>query len=205
MKTIKLLWLYVLFSFVIFMLGALAETKDRMEMDGTDWINSSDSNKKGYVTGFISGLNVAREKIYTSRIDLKDEFNKERFDSHWKDIILNQFAVGQINKGMNAFYKNLNNSKIKMVDAIYVVKMQIEGKNPELIDAQIRYLRIQPIDTRIIAECYKKLEAFHKEKGRDPTYKEIKNGDFSFEDLLKCKLFIDENNNLHLLFRYGRY
>lgn len=187
------------------MLGALAETKDRMEMDGNDWINSSDSNKKGYVTGFISGLNVAREKIYTSRVGLKNEFDKETFDSDWKDIILNQFAVGQICNGMNAFYKNLNNSKIKMVDAIYVVKMQIQRENPELIDAQIRYLRIQPIDPGIFEECYKKLEAFHKEKGRDPTYKEIKNGDFSFEDLLKLRQFIDENNNLHLLFCYGKY
>jgi hypothetical protein len=106
---------------------------------------------------------------------------------------------------MNAFYKNLNNNKIKMVDAIYVVKMQIEGENQELIDAQIRYLRMQPIDPRIFEECYKKLEAFQKEKGRDPTYKEIKIGDFSFEDLLKLGRFIDENNDMRFFFCYGRY
>jgi len=64
---------------------------------------------------------------------------------------------------------------------------------------------MQPIDLKIHDEYYQKYWAFSNKKGRNPTYKEIKNGDYSFEDLLRGGKFIDASNNLHHLFCYGKY
>jgi len=195
----------VLIFFIIFISEASAEKKDMLEDDGTDWTTFSSSWKVGYVAGFIAGAGVVRNKFYGVPYHLENEVSKELFKTYLNEISLVGITVGQIQDGVDAFYKDFSNRRIKIVDAIYVVKMQIKGNDPELINAQIRYLKMQPIGVYIHAECLEKLIAFNKKKGRDPTYKEIKNGDYSFEDLLRVGMFIDASNTLHGLFYYGLY
>jgi len=136
----------------------------------------------------------------------QSELDKEEYNVILNRISLAKITVGQIKDGVDAFYNDFSNRRIKIVDVIYVVKMQIKGENPELIDSQIRYLKMQPIEMEVLNKYSEKYLAFRiKNKGRKPTYKEIKNGDFSFEDLLRAGRFTDASDNLHYLFCYGRY
>jgi len=201
----KFIVFFVLIFFIIFISEASAEKKDILEDDGTDWTTYSNSLKIGYVGGFIAGAGVVKNKFSGWEDDLENEVSKELYKIYMNEISLVGITVGQIQDGVDAFYKDFSNRRIKIVDAIYVVKMQINGDDPELINAQIRYLKMQPIDLKIFDECHKKIKAFRNKKGRNPTYKEIKIGDFSFEDLLRGGRFIDASNNLHALFCYGLY
>jgi len=133
---------------------------------------------------------------------LGNELEKDSLDRTLNKITLAGITIGQIMDGMNDFYNDFSNRRIKMADAIYIVKMQIKGEDPELIDTQIRYLKMQPLDKKMYLEKY---AAFIKKKGNSLKYKEIKNGDFSFEDLLRSGGFIDTSNSYHFLFCYGVY
>lgn len=59
-------------------------------------------------------------------------------------LFFQKIRVGHIVDGMNTFYADFSNERVKTRDAIYIVKMRIDGANPKLIDAQIRYLRMMP-------------------------------------------------------------
>ncbi len=195
----KILIFCILIFFIIFISEASAEIKNVLENDGTDWW------KIGYVGGFITGAMVAKWEFSICVYRLESEVDKEICNEGLNRIDITGITVGQIRDGVNAFYNDFSNRRIKIVDAIYIVKMRIKGEDPELIDSQIRYLKMQPIDKEIINKSSKKYVAFRKKRGRNPTYKEIKNGDFSFENLLRSGIFIDASNNFHLLVSYGTY
>jgi len=229
MKLKKILIFCILIFSIIFISEASAEIKDVLEADGTDWTTGPDLWRLAYVSGFIAGAGVVRNKFYFFGDWLKNkvedhiedvpkvetpfevyqkagkEFEKEAYNKSLNEISLIEITAGQIMDGVNDFYNDFSNRRIKIVDAIYVVKMQIKGEDPELIDSQIRYLKMQPIDLEIKKKCSEKYWAFREKKGSNLTYKEIKNGDFSFEDLLRAGMFIDANNILHDLFCYGVY
>jgi len=207
MKLKKTLIFCILIFSIIFISEASAENKIISESDGTDWIAGSDSWKIGYVEGFIAGANIVWREFYIFENSLKSETDKAIYNKSLNEIALFEITVGQIKDGISDFYNDFSNRRIKIVDAIYVVKMQIEGDDPELIDSQIRYLKMQPIDKEVYDKCSKKYFAFRdaKKSKRNPTYKEIKNGDFSFEDLLNAGIFIDASDNLHCLFCHGIY
>jgi len=205
MKYIKLVSFYTLVFFIISISKASADIKNVMEQDGVTWIGVSESYKIGYVCGFLSGLILARQEFLYVKEDFKKEWKKIQFEEKWDEISLPNITVGQIKDGINAFYKDFSNRRIKIIDVIYIVKMQIEGKDPELIDTQIRYLKMQPISISAWTECDDKLDAFLGKRGHFPTYKEIKNGDFSYEVLLKGGRFIGVNNDMSYLFCYGEY
>lgn len=212
MRTFKLIILCTSFSILFFVSNVSGERRDIMENDGTDWLNTSESYKGGFVAGFFSGLSIAeidvkpRETAAFKRfISEKDKNIMKAFEERWNSISLNNITVGQIKDGVDAFYKDFSNRRIKIADVIYVVNMQIKGKDSELIDAQIRYLKMQPIIDEAFSTSFEKWIFFWKEKGHYPTYKEIKNGDFSKEDMLRASYFVDTNNNIHELFRYGWY
>lgn len=147
---------------------------DVMEIDGTDWEKlGKPSNVKVYFTsGFMSGSGVGYDSIINisllpgtslseeakDSIDLKEfkfriNLFKRQIDGKLDDVKLKGITVGQLVDGVDEFYKDFSNRRIKIVDTIYVVKMQIKGENSELIDAQIRYLKMQPIDDKTFTEA----------------------------------------------------
>ena len=207
MKLKKTLIFCILIFSIIFISEASAEIKDVLEDDGTDWTNPNltDSWRLAYVNGFIAGVSVVGNRFCVVGDSIKSEVDKAFYNKTLNEIDLSGITIGQIMEGIDAFYNDFSNRRIKIVDSIYVVKMQIKGEDPELIDSQIRYLKMQPIDLEISKKCWKKFIAFCEKKGSKAKYKEIKNGDFSLEDLLRTGIFIDANNNLHDLFCYGVY
>jgi hypothetical protein len=50
-------------------------------------------------------------------------------------------TVSQLAKGMDGLYQDPRNRKIKIADAIYTVKKQIEGASPAEIDSSLEFLR----------------------------------------------------------------
>lgn len=185
--------------------------KSILENNGVDWLESDKLYRLGYVTGIISGLGIAETATSFVSYILKDEGMKEIYKKKWEEIYLYNITVGQIIDGVNNFYKDFSNRRIKIVDAIFIVNMQIKGKDQELINAQIRYLKMQPISQDLFNNIMDRLMKFAKKKGKGtivrlyPTYKEIEDREFSKEDLLKIAVFISENNAINDLFCYGEY
>jgi len=211
----KKIFLFILVSFTAIS-ATFGNTKDLLENDGVDWIEMSESFRIGYVSGLISGLGVAETKLSIFTYLHKGLFKQGGFiweglyEKIWEEICLRNITVNQIVDGIDNLYKDFSNRKIKIVDAIFVVNMQIKGKALELINAQVRYLKMQPVSDDLFESITDRLMKFEKKKGFGrgrsyPTYKEIENGEFSKEDLLKIAVFISEDNTIHNLFRYGTY
>ena len=157
----KILIFCILIFSIIFISEASAKLKDILENDGNNWITLPDSYRLGFVFGFLDGATVVRNEFYFF-------VDKEIYNKILNRINIADVTVGQIMDGMDAFYNDFSNRRIKIVDAIYVVKMQIKGEDPELIDSQIRYLKMQPLDKKMYLEKY---AAFIKKKGSSLTYK----------------------------------
>jgi len=206
----KKIFLFILVSFTAIS-TTFGNTKDLLENDGVVWLRMSESVRIGYVLGIMSGLSVAKTKLSFVPYALKEEFNwKELHEKSWEKISLYNITAGQIVDGINNFYKDFSNRKIKIVDAVFVVNMQIKGKALELINAQVRYLKMGPISYDSFESIMDRVIKFNKKKGIGeerlyPTYKEIENGEFSKEDLLKIAVFISEDNTVNNLFCYGIY
>ena len=179
--------------FLIVPIITRGEGRDPREEDGNDWISYKKNNVNiFYLIGFLAAVCVYQEKISTK-------------DPDFEKLDLPDITVGQLKDGVDKFYEDFANRKIKIVDAIYIVKMQIEGENPELISAQIRYLRMQPTKKHSIGEIDKIFFQYLKNPKINIKQKYLDTGKFTRDDFLKEGLFIDEAGKLILLFRYGLY
>lgn len=199
-------FLLLLFAFTI----AEAQNKTIRENNGTDWLSRSDSYRVGFVAGFIAGSLLMCEETLggLARQYEGEEFKKAppgiRFP--WQnamtksdELALVEISVGQITDGLNIFYDDFSTRKIKVIDAIYVVKMQINGKNPDLISAQIRYLKMQPLGADDLIIVIDKLDL------ANDFGEALKAGKITEEELLKAGFFVDKNGEQNVLFRYGKY
>lgn len=200
---------------------AYGQHRHLLQMDGTDWLKDSDQIcakwlNAGIIVGMMMGTAAAdkgtRELIdrinnalygqrTTSAIELKEKM---------VDLSLEDITVNQLLAGIDAFYEDPSNRKIKIIDAVYIAKMQVMGLDPELIDAQIRCLRMQPVNYKTLADALNKYakisnENENKKIGRKVTNEDIKNGKISLEEILISRHFVDRNNEEHSLFCYGDY
>lgn len=210
MKRIRNL-IFVLLLFGSFFISR-CYAKDALSMDGRYWQYSEIPNEPNKVEiieclrgNLIIGFLMKPDNIID--IGLVDDAIKEDTEVNsytkitWKmfkesteNLDISGITVGQIKDGVNKFYEDFANRKIKIVDAIYVVKMQIQGKDPDLINAQIRYLKMQPISHEEFERAYN--ENLEKEqKGEKPDA----------ELLLKMGIFINREGHKQGLFCYGRY
>jgi hypothetical protein len=173
------------------------------KLDGVDWLKDPGQTSQGwYLLGFISGVieGVAVVLAETaSRIDRTIQlYEKKNIDlgtliiakEHISNLNLTGITTSQINDGMNAFYSDFANKRIKIIDAIFIVKMQIDGRDPDLIQAQTRYLRMQKIDP----------EEVHRIIAKISTTEAITD-----EEWLKYGLFRVKSGALKALFCYGDY
>lgn len=195
--------------------------RSALQMDGTDWLGDPSQVcarwlKLGIITGVMLGTAAAdtasRELIdrinnelhglrKTSAIELKGKMAELSFEH----ITSNQFIAG-----IDALYEDPSNRKIKIIDAIYIAKMQVQGLDPDLIDAQIRCLRMQPVNVQALAEALNKFALISQENeekkiGRKVTNEDIRSGRISQEEVLRSRHFVDRNNENHSLFCYGDY
>jgi len=228
MKIIKkFILVAIVFSFVIS--NSISYAKDISEIDGDDWVKWSSSYRIGYIVGFISGETVEnkRQRILRTSMSVSNdnipEGMKQCIAMTCSVPVLHSYTpnatVEQIRDGIDAFYKNFANKKVKVIDAIGVVSMQIMGRDPKLIEAQIRFLRMMPRNDSIwygqkVQECHKYQKG--KKAPSNPLYycyigdrrktlKAIEKGLVSKESFLKAGYYCDEQGNLIPLFCYGSY
>jgi len=219
MKNRAMFFLLIYFFFVV--INSFPQPIQIGDEDGNNWINYKEWYKVGLISGMIMGVSLAIN--YKPDNNIFETFNKldnklkdykpaffdllelSLFFAHLDRISLYNITVGQLKDGLDEFYKDFSTRRIKIIDAIYVVKMQIEGKSPELIEAQILYLKRQPISEKEKEKAFEKYMNFNEKNSRFPEYKDIINGNFSKEDLLTIGIFISSNNKEHFLFCYGNY
>jgi len=159
MKLVRILLAATLLASVFsFSNGVFQAEGDVRDYDGVGWLGFPEGMKIGYVTGLIIGVHLTTDQISL----LADDFQKEKLDK----ISLHKITVGQIRDGVETFYKDFSNRKVKVVDAIYVVKMLIGGVVKEVIEAQIRYLKMQPLPVESFLIVQQKYDAYQKKIGR---------------------------------------
>ncbi len=207
-------------------------------LDGAKWVQAQRAQKTGFVTGLASGANTVYSKIYTPISDLVNRFGEYRrkggtifslpdelglnlvfmpsVQNTLDEMSLPDAETEKIVDRVDKLYAETANRKIQWIDAVYVTKMQIEGKSAEWIDVQTRFLRMQPIPDNVYKdarEAYEKVlgDILRRSGERIPTeapevsLKDIKEGVISVETLTKCGYFITESDKIAELFCYGSY
>lgn len=195
--------------------------RNALQMDGTDWLGKSGNTcAKWLNVGIIMGVMMGTATAYRATRELIDRINSELYSFRTTSVIeLKEKMTELIPKNINsnqfiasidALYEDPTNRKIKIIDAVYIAKMQVMGLDPELIDAQIRCLRMQPVNYKLLADALNKYaqisnENEEKKIGRKVTNEDIKSGKISLEEVLISRHFVDRNNEDHSLFCYGDY
>lgn len=200
---------------LILLVGTQASAQEGFNLgnlDGTHWLSMDSNLKIGYVTGFLMGLHLMRQEAlfdiwaYNKKkefIESTDGLTKLIFPAALEkadSLSFDGITPGQIIDGLDVFYGDFSVRKVKVVDAAYVVKMQIGGMNPDLISAQVRYLKMQPINSETSNAYFAKVVEFF---GDLPAA--IKKNRITEEDLLKAGYFLDKGGELLHLFCYTKY
>jgi hypothetical protein len=200
-----------------------AQQRDLLDLDGNDWNSYPEIEKLGFTQGFALAVNLGWALFPSDQLLIKEDalkntreeymgimLNRKDFMDKLYGITLFDITMGQFIAGLDTFYKDFSNYRIKVVDAIFVIKMQIQGKNPRLIEAQVRYLKMQPIAGETRVKALEKMTSMSEENKKKTgrygvTQEDIKNNRISSEEILSAGFFIDENNNHYELFSYGKY
>ncbi|MBI4844128.1 MAG: hypothetical protein HY809_07395 [Nitrospirae bacterium] len=140
-----------------------AEVLDVFQFSGNEWVKWDSSLKYGFIGGFIAGGAYVAINSQTELIDRpagdKEPSSGIQDDSSKKDIIssmimylkddkendLTRYFIkgvpsNKIVKGLDELYVNPHHRGIKVVDAVYLVRKQIDGASSEEIAATIEYL-----------------------------------------------------------------
>jgi len=212
----------LVFISLLLSVSLYGQTKHLTDVDGTDWNGASESFRLGTIGGFMLGTTAFYEALEKKSSDIDTDLFKGLDKSNLIPM-LNQFLLngldqltfynispGQLKDGVDTLYKDFSNRRIKVVDAVFIVKMQIKGENPGLIEAQIRYLKMQPINDVAREAAYDKcwnlmVENLKSSKGMQITLEDINKNKISLEEVLLIGKYIDDNNEQHNLFCYGKY
>jgi hypothetical protein len=195
--------------------------RNALQMDGTDWLGDSGQvYAKWLNVGIIVGVKMGAVTTYTATRELIDRINNEFYGQRTTSVIelkekmaeltLYNITSNQFLAGIDALYEDPANRKIKIIDAVYITKMKVLGMDPELIDAQIRCLRMQPVHYKTLADALNKFALISNENekkkiGRKVTNEDIKSGKISLEEVIISRHFVDRNDENHSLFCYGDY
>ena len=123
------------------------------EYDGHEWSNWTTFEKGKFLIGFTSGSGYVvssswdplfeTEKNIFAKIMGVTEREIEKYKRIQRHHILG-ITIGQLKDGLNSFYNDFRNKRIRLGTAIYIVKKQIEVSPPEEVNAIIHHLRKHP-------------------------------------------------------------
>jgi hypothetical protein len=158
MKKGMFIMVLIVVAFAIWAPTYGGKDKHPRNMDGTDWTRFSQAEKMGFILGFsaIHDIVMRRARETNDFIDyVLPNLCPEEFESQREKLLLLQlrcrFPVDefeldevtppQISKGLEEFYKDQHNLVIKIVNAIYIAREKIRGKDLGYIEAWTRWLR----------------------------------------------------------------
>lgn len=122
----------------IFSSICFAQNNISIRRDGNWWQQEDEVQKYSYVLGFFDGMPLGGNFAWW---DLKDKdgnyptyLNKiyDSFEKYNKYFI--NVSNSQIVDGLDTFYSDYRNKKIRIKDAIWIVVNSIAGKSPEEIE-----------------------------------------------------------------------
>jgi len=180
-----------------------SEAKTLREMNGADWKAKSPLEKANWIEGFVTSTYVVLNNYvkYLPSGDLEEKVRWIKIVSSQKESAQERLAIYgttliQLQKAMDKLYEDYRNEKIAIVDAIYIARMELSGSKPELIEAQKRYLRMQPTPgINELAIDWTNAKAAQEEKLRAG----------GFADPNKENPTKEEDYSFTSLFRYGTY
>lgn len=148
----------LLFAFVS---TGYAQVLDVFHFSGNEWVKWDIPSKYGFIGGFIAGgayvaigsqteminKDMKKEEISIGKPgEKKDEISSLIMylqDDNEKDLaryFIKGIASDQLVAGLDELYVNPHHRSIKVVDAIYLVRKQIEGASSDEINATLEYL-----------------------------------------------------------------
>ena len=128
---------------LLFALSFSLYAQDRR--DGTWWLEQSHSYKFTYLVGFFDGMNLGEKFSYGKYTDDKGCVDKVMgsFD-FYKDKFLKDVTNGQLADGLDEFYKDYRNRKIRIHDAVWLTLNAIAGTPQADIDKMVENFRKNP-------------------------------------------------------------
>lgn len=176
----------------------VGQRRSPLQMNGKDWAELSESQKLIFLAGFNMGCYVPWREV--SKLPAMEASRRE-VEHTFKLLSFAGFTGTEIRDAINKVYKDPQNQKIAIVDAVYLAKMLFQDDQRVLANAQTVYLRMQPIDAKRLRSARQRVYIH----GKLPTPKEIISGKVSIEDVITCGYYMREDGSACPLFYYGEY
>jgi hypothetical protein len=138
MPGMKYLWLILVLVALSFPIHA----EDNTRRDGNWWRDQTPSGKISYMIGFFDGTDLGRNFAYWKNVNDKDCAPKivGSYD-FYSDKFLNEVTNVQLADGLDEFYKDYRNRKIRIHDAVWLTLNAIAGTPQAEIDKMVENFR----------------------------------------------------------------
>jgi len=123
-------------------LTSFAEDSNAHRRDGNWWLNQSTDFKLSYLVGFLDGMGLGNEFSYWDLLisnDIKKQCYSYAIDSYtiYSNKYMSKVTDVKIVDGLNAFYSDSKNSRILVLNAVWLVVNGIAGTPQKDLDAMI--------------------------------------------------------------------
>lgn len=153
-----------IFVIILAMMTGIAqagEPKTLCEMNGEDWRGKSTLEKYAWLEGFVAGTYVVLNNYQKGTpidFDIWQDKGEQYFEKIFERVkVLERYerdakekmgiygvTFPQLLRGIDKLYEEDKFQKT-IVDAVYVVQMELTGEKEEIIEVQKRYLLMQPL------------------------------------------------------------
>jgi hypothetical protein len=126
------------------LVGAISSA-DENRRDGNWWHTQQNMSKLNYLIGFLDGMDLgANFSVWgIMNKDIQDPAIGKAVGSYssYLEQYTTHVTVGQINAGLDDFYRDYKNLSIKTSDAVWVVLKGISGAPKDQIESLVENLR----------------------------------------------------------------
>jgi hypothetical protein len=146
------------FGFALLLLATLGtgfgQGQSSKEPDnGFWWVSQSETFKLGFVKGYASAMSIAADRIgFTCIADKNggvipekvptDAVLKECMESRTVDLFsFGGIRFGQLEEGMDDFYKDFRNKGVTVTAAIFYVRDELKGKSAKELEDELNVYR----------------------------------------------------------------
>jgi hypothetical protein len=121
--------------------------------NGFWWVNQSDTFKLGFISGYASAMSYAADEIGFKCIAAKnggvipekvptDAVLKECWESPTAALFsFGGIRFGQLEEGMDEFYKDFRNKGVYVTAAMFYVRDQLKGKSEKELQDELNRIR----------------------------------------------------------------
>ena len=115
-------------------------------VDGYKWELLTKAGKLSWVEGFTNGVDTGMGETGLFFIEYcRNNFGRSLtfdIDLLKEALTLSEMTLGQVADGLDKFYENYQNKKIRIAQAVYLVKLEVIGAPQEFVEEVTRIFRI---------------------------------------------------------------